>query len=140
MKVPPGLKKSAQIPNLPQTGWGFLTKYKAIFLKGGVTMAKSKLEIELLGLINEKSASEIEKVERYCSLVRISRNLDKSISKDGTMIKVVNGNQEFLKPNPAISEKVKINTALIKLDEFFEEKRAEKGKNNDFNEEDLYAD
>jgi len=56
------------------------------------------------------------------------------------MIKVVNGNQEFLKPNPAISEKVKINTALIKLDEFFEEKRAEKGKNNDFNEEDLYAD
>jgi len=127
-------------PNLPQTGWGFLTKYKAIFLKGGVTMAKSKLEIELLGLINEKSASEIEKVERYCSLVRISRNLDKSISKDGTMIKVVNGNQEFLKPNPAISEKVKINTALIKLDEFFEEKRSEKGKNNDFNEEDLYAD
>nr|WP_259760838.1 hypothetical protein [Lactococcus lactis] len=56
------------------------------------------------------------------------------------MIRVVNGKQEFLKPNPAISEKVKINTALIKLDEFFEEKRVEKGRNNDFDEEDLYDD
>lgn len=31
MKVPPGLKKLGQIPNLPQTGWGLLTKNKAIF-------------------------------------------------------------------------------------------------------------
>lgn len=92
---------------------------------------KSNLEIELLGIINENSASEIEKVERYCSLVRISRNLDKSISSDGTMIRVMNGNQEFLKPNPAIAEKVKINAALIKLDEFFEGKRVQKAGNGD---------
>ncbi|WP_054639457.1 P27 family phage terminase small subunit [Lactococcus fujiensis] len=92
---------------------------------------KSNLEIELMGIINQNSASEIEKVERYCSLVRISKNLDKSISSDGTMIRIMNGNQEFLKPNPAIAEKVKINAALIKLDEFFEGKRAQKSSNNE---------
>lgn len=31
MKVPPGIKKSGLIPNLPYTDWGLLTKKKAIF-------------------------------------------------------------------------------------------------------------
>lgn len=102
--------------------------------------AKSNLEQELLGIINEKSFAEREKVERYWSLVKISKELDKSISRDGAMIVVRNGNQEFLKTNPAISEKVKVNAALIKLDEFFKAKREEKGKSSDFNEDDLYDD
>lgn len=33
------------------------------------------------------------------------------------------------KTNPAIAEQVRVNAALIKLDEFFEEKRATKPKN-----------
>ena len=46
------------------------------------------------------------------------------------MILVSSGENEIKKPHPAIAEKVKVNAALIKLDEFFEEKRTSKPKNS----------
>lgn len=97
----------------------------------------TKMEKELLSLIDKNSSEEREKVERYYSLVKISRKLDKSIKNDGAMIKVVNGGQSFLKVNPAISEKVKVNGALIKLGEFFDRKRMEKSNKNEVNFEDF---
>lgn len=42
MKVPPGLKKMGLIPNLPYTGWGHLTKNKAIFSIGGGNHGKNQ--------------------------------------------------------------------------------------------------
>ena len=85
---------------------------------------------ELLSLIDENSPAELEKVYRYCSLVSNFENLSKAIEKEGVMILVPSGENEIKKPHPAIAEKVKVNAALIKLDEFFEEKRASKPKNS----------
>lgn len=85
---------------------------------------------ELLSLIDENSPAELEKVYRYCSLVSNFENLSKAIDKEGVMILVSSGENEIKKPHPAIAEKVKVNAALIKLDEFFEEKRTSKPKNS----------
>lgn len=85
---------------------------------------------ELLSLIDENSPAELEKVYRYCSLVSNFENLSKAIDKAGVMILVSSGENEIKKPHPAIAEKVKVNAALIKLDEFFEEKRTSKPKNS----------
>lgn len=93
------------------------------------------LEKDLMVLINTESAIELEKVARYVNLVSIFDDLDKSIKEKGAMVLTVNGSQEFYKANPAISEKVKVNAALIKLDSFFDKKREEyetkKAKSND---------
>lgn len=100
-------------------------------------MKISELKNELMGLINPNSHIEIEKVERYINLVKIYRELDKTLKKDGHMILVRNGAQTFLKANSAIGEKVKINQALIKLGEFFDKKQellnAASDKTNFFN-------
>lgn len=85
---------------------------------------------ELLSLVDENSPAELEKVYRYCSLVSNFENLSKAIEKEGVMILVPSGENEIKKPHPAIAEKVKVNAALIKLDEFFEEKRTSKPKNS----------
>ncbi|GFH43033.1 hypothetical protein Hs30E_15840 [Lactococcus hodotermopsidis] len=101
-------------------------------------MAKTKLELELSKLIDKNSASEMEIMKRYLSLVDTYKKLDKSIEKNGVMISVKNGNQKFLKANPAVSEKVKVNAALMKLGEFFEKKRAEKSAEKGINLNELY--
>ncbi|WP_421426049.1 P27 family phage terminase small subunit [Streptococcus suis] len=98
-------------------------------------MKIGELKKELMSLINKKSQIEVEKVERYLNLVKIYKELDKTLKKDGYMIVVKNGAQTFLKTNSAIGEKVKINQALIKLGEFFDEKQEERdaaSKNTNF--------
>lgn len=101
-------------------------------------MAKTKLELELSKLIDKNSASDVEIMRRYLSLVDTYKKLDKSIEKNGVMISVKNGKQKFLKANPAVSEKVKVNAALIKLGEFFEKKRLEKTTKKGINLNELY--
>lgn len=58
---------------------------------------------------------EVEKVERYVDLVKLYKKMNSAISKHGPMIEVENGSQKFLKPNPAIAEKVKLSRAIIAL-------------------------
>lgn len=79
-----------------------------------------KLKKELLKKIDKDSQRELEKVDRYLNLVDIFYDLDNSIKESGTMVVTKNGAQEFLKPNPAISEKTKINTQLLALERSFE--------------------
>lgn len=86
-------------------------------------MNQKELKNELLSLVNRESQYELEKVERYLNLVSIYKGLDKSIKENGSMIEIKNGSQNFLKVNPAIGEKVKVNQALIKLGGFFEKKK-----------------
>ncbi|WP_277295657.1 P27 family phage terminase small subunit [Streptococcus hyointestinalis] len=88
-------------------------------------MNQTKLKRQLLSLIDGENEIELEKVERYCNLVKIYKKLDQSLKDNGYMIEVRNGAQTFLKANSAIGEKVKINQALIKLGEFFDKKQAE---------------
>lgn len=73
------------------------------------------LKTELIKQIDKKSKIQLEKVDRYLNLIGIFYLLDQSIEEDGIMIKIVNGSQEFTKPNPAIAEKNKVNASLIAL-------------------------
>ncbi|WP_242328087.1 P27 family phage terminase small subunit [Lactococcus lactis] len=84
---------------------------------------------ELLSLIDIKRASEMEKVQRYCSLAATFEKLGEDIRKEGAVIYVSSGDSVVKKTNPAIAEQVRVNAALIKLDEFFDKKRELKPKN-----------
>ncbi|MDH5042370.1 P27 family phage terminase small subunit [Enterococcus faecalis] len=70
---------------------------------------------QLLKQIDENDQIELEKVERYIDLVKLYRKMNSSITKFGAIVEVENGTQKFVKPNPAIAEKVKISRALITL-------------------------
>ncbi|MFR0819649.1 helix-turn-helix domain-containing protein [Lactococcus lactis] len=78
---------------------------------------------ELLSLIDKSKASELEKVHRYCGLASTFEKLGEDISEEGAVIYVPSGDYMIKKTNPAISEQVRVNAALIKLDEWFELKR-----------------
>lgn len=84
---------------------------------------------ELLSLIDINRASEMEKVQRYCSLAATFEKLGEDIRKEGAVIYVSSGDSVVKKTNPAIAEQVRVNAALIKLDEFFDKKRELKPKN-----------
>lgn len=84
---------------------------------------------ELLSLIDINRASEMEKVQRYCSLAVTFEKLGEDIEKEGAVIYVPSGDSMVKKTNPAIAEQVRVNAALIKLDEFFDKKRELKPKN-----------
>ncbi|QQC74287.1 terminase [Lactococcus garvieae] len=90
----------------------------------------TSLFYELITLIDETKASELEKVQRYCSLAATFEKLGSDILEEGAVIYVPSGDYMVKKTNPAIVEQVRVNAALIKLDEFFEEKRSTKPKNN----------
>ncbi|MCW2280427.1 hypothetical protein [Lactococcus lactis] len=84
---------------------------------------------ELLSLIDINRASEMEKVQRYCSLAATFEKLGENIRREGAVIYVPSGDSVMKKTNPAIAEQVRVNAALIKLDEFFDKKRELKPKN-----------
>lgn len=78
-------------------------------------MKQADLKKQLMSQIDENDQLEVEKVERYLDLVKLYRKMNSAITTFGPMIEVENGSQKFLKPNPAISEKVKISRAIITL-------------------------
>ncbi|MFD9629084.1 P27 family phage terminase small subunit [Peribacillus muralis] len=79
-----------------------------------------KLKKQLLGKIDQSDLMQVEKVERYINLIELFNSLDLDVKKHGTMIEVVNGSQQFNKPNPAIAEKVKISGSLLSIEKAFE--------------------
>lgn len=82
-------------------------------------MNQRNIRKELLSKIDQNSAVEREKVERYISLLKVFYKLDKLITTDNVMVKIENGGQVYWKSNPAIAEKNRINSALIALEKTF---------------------
>lgn len=78
---------------------------------------------ELLSLVDESMPSELEKVQRYCGLAATFEKLGEDIIEEGAVVIVPSGGSVVKKTNPAIAEQVRVNAALIKLDEWFELKR-----------------
>lgn len=87
-------------------------------------MDHRKIRRELIQRIDKKSAVEKEKVDRYISLLYAFYQLDESIQKHGVMVKIENGKQIYWKTNPAVSEKNRINSALITLEKDFKPVKA----------------
>lgn len=82
-------------------------------------MDHRKIRRELMQRIDKKSAVEKEKVDRYISLLNAFYKLDEAIIANGVMVKIENGKQTYWKANPAVSEKNRINSALITLEKDF---------------------
>ncbi|KKD21146.1 hypothetical protein XA22_13680 [Staphylococcus cohnii subsp. cohnii] len=80
----------------------------------------------LMSLIDIENDMEIEKVERYGNLLKLFYALDLDINEIGTTVTIINGSQEYTKPNPALAEKNRVNGALLSLEKSFNlDKRAE---------------
>lgn len=77
---------------------------------------KAKIKNYLLEKIEKDNPVQVEKVEHYLNLLTIFYDLDKDIKAKGLMVETVNASQTFLKPNPAIAEKNKVNTSLISIE------------------------
>ncbi|MBA8779378.1 P27 family phage terminase small subunit [Staphylococcus schleiferi subsp. coagulans] len=77
---------------------------------------KSKIKSYLLEKIDSDNPVQVEKVDRYLNLLTIFYDLDKDIKSKGLMVETVNASQTFLKPNPAIAEKNKVNTSLLAIE------------------------
>lgn len=104
-------------------GQGRLSKYLPNFIvKGGVEMKFSlkKLKKELLSKIDNTDQLQLEKVQRYLNLVEVFYQLDKYIQEQGLVVLTVNGSQEFLKTNPALQEKNKVNSQILAIEKTFD--------------------
>ncbi|MBP1044399.1 P27 family phage terminase small subunit [Vagococcus sp. BWB3-3] len=78
-------------------------------------MKVSDLKRQLMLQVDLNDQMEVEKVERYIDLIKLYLKMNSSITKHGAMIEIENGSQKYMKPNPAIAEKVKLSRAIIAL-------------------------
>lgn len=62
---------------------------------------------------------EVEKVERYVSLVKLNKQLDRKIKKEGATVITENGSQRFVKSHPAVNDKMKVNQQLLAIEKSF---------------------
>ncbi|PTI88148.1 P27 family phage terminase small subunit [Staphylococcus simulans] len=79
----------------------------------------TKIKKYLLEKVDSNNPVNVEKVERYINLLKIFYELDKDIKHHGTMVETINASQTFLKPNPAIAEKNKVNGSLLAIEKSF---------------------
>jgi phage terminase small subunit len=89
-------------------------------VKGGGVLTKSNVERFLLDNSDPNDALQLERVRRYIKLRALFDKLDKAIREHGEVILVKNGKQNFVKINPAIQEKEKINSQLMALERDFQ--------------------
>ncbi|MFF5513020.1 P27 family phage terminase small subunit [Staphylococcus capitis] len=80
---------------------------------------KTKIKKYLMEQINKDNPVQIEKVERYLNLLDIFYKLDDDIKTHGTMVETKNASQSFVKPNPALAEKNKVNGSLLAIEKSF---------------------
>lgn len=71
-----------------------------------------RLKEYMMSRIDKEDLVEVEKVERYCSLVKLARELDKEIKKTDFLSTTINGSQEFEKASPLLSEFKSINSQI----------------------------
>ncbi len=69
--------------------------------------------------IDTNDLLEVKKVERYIELLKLDKQCDEVLERDGSTIIVENGKQRFIKSHPAMTDKTKINTQLIALEKSF---------------------
>jgi hypothetical protein len=80
-----------------------------------MAVAIAKIREQLMSRIDTSDLVEVEKVERYISLVESFRKVNATIKKEGESVTTINGGQKFTKAHPLIGERNKINASLIAL-------------------------
>ncbi|OCA84493.1 hypothetical protein A8F94_17520 [Bacillus sp. FJAT-27225] len=79
----------------------------------------SKLQKQLMSRIDTDDLIEVEKVERYISLVKLNKQLDKEIKAHGATVVTENGAQRFVKSHPAVNDKMKVNAQMLAIEKSF---------------------
>jgi len=79
-------------------------------------VTQSKMEQYFKENSDKNNLFQQEKISRYLDFRKLYNKLNKSIKADGAVISVENGKQKFVKVNPAVSEKEKLNTQLLNLE------------------------
>ncbi|WP_241475473.1 P27 family phage terminase small subunit [Priestia flexa] len=100
----------------------------------------SDLKAQLMRQIDVNDLVQVEKVERYVSLVESFRNADETIKREGESITTENGSQRFTKAHPLIGERNKINSSLIALGKDIDSYRVSdqpSRESNDYDNSDL---
>lgn len=101
----------------------------------------SKLQKQLMSRIDTDDLVEVEKVERYISLVKLNRQLDKEIKNEGATVITENGSQRFVKSHPAVNDKMKVNAQLLAIEKSFnfisEGSTPTSDEKNNYSEDDL---
>ena len=85
-----------------------------------LTRMLNRLKKQLMAKIDKDDNLQVEKVNRYLNLVQLFYELDAIIKEKGVMIETINATQKFLKSNPAIVEKAKINTQILSIERSFD--------------------
>lgn len=84
-----------------------------------MAVAITKLKTQLMSRIDTDDLVEVEKVERYISLVKLNKELDRDIKREGATVVTENGAQRFVKSHPAVTDKMKVNTQLLAIEKSF---------------------
>lgn len=105
-----------------------------------MAVAISKLLKQLMSRIDNDDLVEVEKVERYISLVKLNKELDKDIKREGATVVTENGNQRFVKSHPAVNDKMKVNAQLLAIEKsfnFISDGAPPSAENDEYSEADL---
>lgn len=82
-------------------------------------MTKSKVEKFLFENSDPEDFIQQEKIKRYLNLRKLFFQLDAAIREHNAVVTVENGKQSYIKINPAVTEKEKINVQLLALERDF---------------------
>jgi hypothetical protein len=100
----------------------------------------SDLQKQLMSRIDKDDLVEVEKVERYISLVKLNKQMDKEIKREGATVITENGAQRFVKSHPAVNDKMKVNQQLLAIEKsfnFISEGETPQSKNETYSDDDL---
>jgi len=78
-----------------------------------------ELREQLMSRIDTSSLIEVEKVERYIDHVESYRRMEKTIIEEGESVTTVNASQTFVKAHPLLTEKNKVNAAILNIERTF---------------------
>lgn len=79
-------------------------------------MTLSKTEMYFRDCSDQEDYLLQEKIKRYLNFRKIFNKLDDTLKANGVTITVKNGSQEFVKLNPAIDEKQRLNKEMLELE------------------------
>jgi phage terminase small subunit len=79
----------------------------------------NELKIQLMQRIDQDDLMQVEKVERYIQHVESYRRMDRKIKKEGESVTTMNSAQVFVKAHPLLTERNKVNAALLSIEKSF---------------------
>lgn len=79
----------------------------------------SKLKQQMMDRIDTEDLLQVEKVERYIQHVESYRRMDETIKEEGESVTTENASQKFVKAHPLLTERNKVNAALLNIEKSF---------------------